>query len=308
MDSNRNIYFPDIMRNGGTIWKLNSKGALTSIIENVHAHNVVLDANGHVITAHGEGNHTMLRIDDSGEIDTLFHTTDINDFFGGNCTWSSRYGIIYGLKERKTLAAIDDSGLRKDISAYEFEWNQTIYSDPEGIVYAPDIGVDNGILVRIDTLGNASVIARDLISKLDRPRDKHNDVLLGVTRGCDDHIYIAELAGKRIIKILDEGMTEDFYLSDGDWFPCAIDFFSGDAYIMEYRHSKSGMKGPRIIRIDEAMQKEILYEFDGEIKQGSFVPATDGFNEISGFSFLKVLVLCFSLLLGVYFFRRVFIA
>ncbi len=267
VDKDRNIYFPDIMRNGGTIFKLSKEGKISIMLKGIHAHNVVLDDDGNLITAHGEDNHTMLRINTDGSIDTLIHTHDMDVFFGGNSTWSKHHGIIYGLKKDKKLMAIDADGNRSPVSDFEFAWNQVIYADPDGIIYAPDIAYDNGVLVRIDTTGKGEIIARDLISKLDRPKDRHNDVLLGITKGCDGDIYLAELAGQHIIKILDDGQHETFYKSENSWFPCAIDFFSGDAYIMEYRHSREGMKGPQFVKIDESGNKSILFSYDPLISE-----------------------------------------
>lgn len=264
VDNKRNIYFPDILRNGGTIWKLSHDKKLISLAEGVHSHNVVLDNDGHPIFAHGENNHTMMRLMDNGTLDTLFHTLNLDEFFGGNCTWSERHGIIYGLKKNKTLNCIREDGSRHSLSNHEFEWNQVIYSDPEGIIYAPDIAVGNGSLFKIDLQGHTSLVAENLISKLDRPKDKHNDVLLGITKGCDSKIYIAELAGQRIIKIHDDGSLEDFYRSEGNWFPCALDFFAGDAYIMEYTFDKAGIKGPQIIKISESGKKTVLLNMASE--------------------------------------------
>ncbi len=262
VDKYRNVYFTDISIRGGSVWRLSPNGELDLLMDNIHAHNVSLDNEGNVITAHGEGNHTMIRISPDGCIDTLYHTLNHTEFFGGNCTWSERDGIIYGLGQHEHLRSIDSFGYQRDIGKHKFEWNRTIYAAPDGTIYANDIGVDNGTVVRIDTNGTASTIATNLISQLDRPRDKHNDILLGITEGCDGHIYVAENAGKRIIKILDTGQSETFYTSGGEWFPTGVDFFAGDAYILEYRNTSVGLSGPRIVRINESGKLDVLLDFD----------------------------------------------
>ena len=161
VDKNRNIYFADISHNQrGSLWKLHANGTL----------------------------------------DTLYHSLDFNQFFGGNATYAPNGKIYFGIKKHK-------------VSNKKLEWNQTIYADEEENIFVPDIGVGNGILVKIDKFGKAETIATNLISRLDRPKDKHNDVLLGTTKGCDGQIYIAEVAGQRIIKILDNGKTQTFYKS-----------------------------------------------------------------------------------------------
>lgn len=260
VDKDRNIYFADIAHNGmGSVWKLTNKGELKLLLQNFHAHNVSLDKQNNLITAHGEVPHTLIRINQNGSIDTLYHTRDYKDFFGGNCAWSTKNEkIIYGLREHKYLREMDINGTQKNIGNYQFKWNQSIYVSPDGTIYATEIGIDNGCIVKIDTNGVSTFIARNLISKLDREKDKHNDILLGITEGCDGYIYVAETAGKRIVKVLKNGQTETFYNSANNWTPTAIDFFSGDAYILEYKETGKTV-GPRIVKIDERGNKSIIF-------------------------------------------------
>jgi len=270
IDKEGNIYFPDILRDEGSIWKLDNKGNIHQLIKDIHAHNVDLDSEGNIITAHGEDPHVLIRINKNGSIDTLLVEHNFRAFFGGNCAWSSNEEVIFGVRENKKLKARNLTGQIRAISDFEFRWNQTIYVDKEGMVYAPDIGVDNGIIVKIDLQGNPEVIAQDLITKLDRPKDNHNDVLLGITKGSDGYIYIAETAGKQILKILEDGSKETFYRSKDEWYPCGIDFFSGDAYILESIHTSEGLAGPRIVKIDESGKKTILFTFDENPKKNQF--------------------------------------
>ncbi len=266
VDQNNNIYFPDIAHNDGTIWKLTPEGELIQILDHCHAHNIVLDPQGNIITANGEGNHAMIKIYPNGTVDTLYQTRNIDKFFGGNCTWSEKYGIIYGQKSKQLLYTIDANGNQKPLCNYKFVWNQALYVDSDQNVYATDIGIENGALIKIDTSGIATIIARDLISKLDRPKVKHNDILLGITKDQEGNIYVVETAGKRIIKISKDLKTENFYQSKSNWFPCAITFSNGDAFIMEYRHGAKGIKGPRILKINNNGNKEVLLDYDSFVK------------------------------------------
>lgn len=263
VDKNRNVYFADIVHNGrGSVWKLSSNGELELLLSDFHAHNVNLDSKGYLVTAHGEGNHTMVRLLPHGKIDTLITTQDIYAFFGGNCTYSPSGEILFSIDNY--IWIIDKEGKKRKASEHKFTWTQTICADEDGSIYAPDIGVGNGSLVKIDPNGKAETIATNLYSELDRPIDQHQDVLLGITKGCDNLIYIAETAGQRIIKVLEDGSTETFYRSDGDWFPCGIDFIAGDAYILESRFGKKGLEGPRITKLDEQGNKTILFEYGKE--------------------------------------------
>lgn len=288
VDKDKNIYFADIGHNGmGSVWKLTNKGELKLLLQNFHAHNVNLDKENNLITAHGETPHTLVRVRQNGIIDTLYHTNDFKEFFGGNCAWSANNRkIIYGLREHKYLRELDTNGTQKDIGNYEFKWNQSIYVSPDGTIYATEIGVDNGCIVKIDTNGVSSFIARDLISKLDREKDKHNDILLGITEGYDGNIYVAETAGKRIIKILNNGQNETFYKSENKWTPTAIDFSSGDAYILEFKENGKE-KGPRIVKIEEGGNKTILFNYD-TYQENKVVPTAIQNNNRNWWMFVLV--------------------
>jgi hypothetical protein len=259
VDKHQNIYFADIAHNEmGSVWKLTKEGKLELLLGNFHAHNVSLDKNGNIITAHGENTHTMIRLNTDGSIDTLFNTKNHKNFFGGNCTYSIGGEIIFGIE--KYLWRIDDSGQRQKVSTYKFEKNQSVYCDKEGNTYGPNIEAGNGKVVKIDSQGNAVVIGENLITKLDRDYDPHQDALLGIVKN-GNHIYIAETAGQRIIKISENGQSETFYKSKGTWFPSGIDFFSNDAYILEYNFT-GGIKGPRITKVDQLGNATVVFDFE----------------------------------------------
>ena len=194
VDKNKNIYFADIAHNGrGSVWKLTKEGKLELLFKDFHAHNVNLDNNGNLITAHGEmDEHTMIRLHANGFIDTLFHANDYRIFNGGNCTYTPKGEIIFSANHY--LWRLNEQGVKEKISKHYFEWNQTIYVDEDGNYYAPDIGDGKGKLVKIDTNGIAEVIAQNLITKINRPYDKHADVLMGITKGCDGNLSLIHIS------------------------------------------------------------------------------------------------------------------
>ena len=270
VDKQRNIYFTDISHNGrGSVWKLTREGKLELLLSDFHAHNVSLASDGSLITAHGEENHTMVRIHPDGRKDTLYTTRDYTEFNGGSATWSPKGEILFGAK--KFIWRIVNAKKEK-VSEHQFEWNQSVYVDEEGNIYGPDIGRDQGCLVKISPDGLAETLATHLITTKDGKFDPHQDVLLGITKGCDNHMYIAETAGQRIIRIVQKDEVETFYTSEADWFPTAIDFFAGDAYIMEYRFTKTGMAGPQIVKINEAGEKSVLLNYEEYQEQNPIAP------------------------------------
>lgn len=263
VDSSESIYFADIFHNGmGSLWKLNTNGQITLIAGNFHAHNVSLDDDQNLVSAHGENTYTMITFKGKDR-DTLFHTDDFKEFNGGTCTYANGK-IYFGIENY--IWYINSKGKREKASEHYFEWNQLLYVDESGNIYAPDIGKNNGELVKIDTNGVATVIAQDLISQLNRPRDKHNDILMGIGKDAEANVYICELAGRRIIKIDPFGNKSDFYKAKKYWAPTAIDFHKGCAYILEFKETREGHGGPRVIRINENGKTEILFDFETDYK------------------------------------------
>ncbi|WP_420317418.1 hypothetical protein [Ekhidna sp.] len=256
VDQEQNIYFTDIHHNGrGSVWKLYKSGELELILGDFHAHNISMDEFGFLYTAHGEGTQTMVRISDNG-IDTIYSSLDPKKFFGGNATYN-KGRILFGLDH--FLWKIDN-GNKVKMSDHYFEWNQSIYAAPDGKVYASDKALKQGSIIEIDEEGCSKIIASNLITKLNRPIDKHNDVILGVTKGCDGAIYGTETAGQRVFKINEDRSNETFYRPSDGWTPVGLDFFSGDAYVLEYDLDNN--RGPRITKIKEDRTLEIVFEYE----------------------------------------------
>ena len=265
VDSDNNIYFADIGNNGrGSVWKLYSCGEIELLLGDFHAHNVSLDANGNLITAHGEDNHTIVKRFKDGALDTLFQTRDHVQFFGGNCTYTLQNEILFCIEHY--IWRLKPDGNKEKISHHYFEWNQAIFSDKEGNVYAPDKAIHDGALIKIDKDGQAKIIATNLLSTLARPRDKHNDVLLGMGKDENGAVYICENAGRRVIQINEEsGQTNTFYTSDDNWFPTGVYFHNQETYILEFRYTSSGMEGPQIVKLDKTMHKQVLFNHARDI-------------------------------------------
>ena len=267
VDKYRNVYFADLSHNGdGTVWRLSKEGKLTALFKDFHCHYLMLDKNDNllveVVKQIGENDYQgyVVRYKQNGSIDTLKYIDGFVSLQGNTYTYESK-GYLY-----KT----DVNGKKTKHGSRKLEWVQSIYVDDEENVYLPDKGVDNGILIKVDTNGIHTVIATDLIARLDRPRDMHQDCILGVTKGCDGSIYIAEMAGQRILKVIDNQRTVVFYTSEGNWFPTGIDFFAGDAYILEYK-TKGKNEGPRVIKVDESGNKIESFNYD-KYQKGILLP------------------------------------
>lgn len=259
VDKDKNVYFADIFHNGGTVWKLTDKGQLIALLKNFHAHNVSLDKDGNLYSAHGEGTHRLVKILLDGKTsETLISEKDETKFFGGNATFSKNGNVYFGIG--KYIWKYKKDGEPVKFNPHKLEWNQTVFVDENEDIYVPDIGVGNGTIFKLSADGKVEKIAEDLISKLNRPKDKHNDVLLGIAKDKDGAIYVAEKAGRRIVKILKNGKTETFYTSEENWLPTGITFSDGETYIREFGTERENI-GPRIVKIDKTGKKIELLNY-----------------------------------------------
>jgi hypothetical protein len=257
-DIEGNIYFPDLLHHErGALWKIDKEGELTLMEEDFHAHNVVTDKFGNIYTSHGEEDHYFIRFSPKGKKDTLVRKDNYKEFNGGNCTITKDGKIIFGTENK--LWTLDRNGDRIPFSDFEFSWNQALFADEEGNVFATDIKRENGSIIKIPKNGKAEIVAKNLISSKPEQRDLHNDILLGMGKDEAGELYVAETAGKQILKVKSGEKPTTFYKSEKDWTPTAITFRDGIAYILE---SHDGMKeGPKITVIQEGKSPKTLFSF-----------------------------------------------
>ena len=197
----------------------------------------------------------MLRIPaNGGKAERILSSTDETKYFGGNSTVSKDGTIFFGI--RKYIWMYTKKGPVK-FSDQRLEWNQAMYIDEDGSIYVPDIGVGNGTVFRLHKDGSSVKIADNLISKLERPKDKHNDVLLGMGKDEAGNFYITELAGRRVAKIDPKGNVSTFYTADEGWKPTAVTFHKGDAFVHEYGRIGTGYDF-RIVRIYSKRKQSVL--------------------------------------------------
>ena len=229
VDKTGNIFFTDIAHNGrGSVWMVGPDGTVKLLLSDFHSHNVNLMPNGDLVVAHGEETHTLVRLSfnatrtDVVSIDTLISTTDIKQFNGGT-TYTAPSGNTF-FQIDKYIWKLDARGRSQRVSRFKLEWNQCLYVDATDVVYAPDIGRGNGQIYKVKPGGGHELVADDLISKLDRPRDRHNDVLLGMAMDAMGDLYVCELAGKRVVKIDADGGKSTFYRGKDNWAPTGLTF------------------------------------------------------------------------------------
>ena len=254
------------MHNGrGSVWKLTPEGKLILLLSDFHAHNVSLDKEDQLITAHGEEHHTMIRLEDSGAVDTLITKNDYRYFFGGNCTYALNDDIFFSAEG--FIWRLNALGEREQFSDHRLEWNQSILATNGGSIYAPDIGNGKGELWKFDSTGNARLVATDLITKFeDREYNRHDDVLLGMAVDLEDNVYITDKAGQRVVKIDKRGEKSEFYRASGKWFPTGLAFKGTSAFILEYEEG-GAQGGPRIIQRGAEGEVKVIFDYQSYHKK-----------------------------------------
>ncbi|MCB0661648.1 MAG: hypothetical protein KDC24_02820 [Saprospiraceae bacterium] len=262
-DIEGNIYFPDLTHHSrGALWKIDKKGKLILLEEDFHAHNVVTDKFGNVYSSHGEADQYFIRFSPKGKKDTLVHKDNFNDFFGGNCTITKDGKIVFGIENK--IWTLDNQGNRVPYTDFEFSWNQALFADEEGNLFATDIKRHNGSIVKIPKNGKPEIVAENLISSKPEERNLHNDVLLGMGKDEAGELYVAETAGKQILKVKAGEKPSTFYKSEDEWTPTAITFRDGVAYILESHESNA--KGPKITIIQNGKKPKTLFDFPNYFK------------------------------------------
>lgn len=260
IDSEGSIYIPDIMHYGrGCLLKLTPEGHLKVLAKDFHAHNVNLDKKGNPVSAHGEDTHTMIRFLSNGLRDTLVHTTNLDNFFGGNACYSPLGNVFF--QNQHQVWQVLPSGKKALFNDHVAVWSQAIYADHKERLYVPDIGEGKGKLYRLTRNGSSELLADNLITRGDQPYDRHNDVLLGMYVDTSDQVFICETAGQRVISIDDQKQVSTYYRETSGWTPCGITFHKGVPYILEFDLRKA-MKGPRIIKLDASGSSEVVFDYD----------------------------------------------
>jgi len=256
------VYFTDVLHHGrGTLWALRPDGRLDTLAKDLHAHSLAIDENGLIYAANGEDDQTLVTFMPMGERDTLICTDDEERFAGGNWAISPWGEIYYGVDNG--LWRFTDSTCQKVVPLH-LEQNTSLYVDARGRIYAAEVGSYNGDLWRIDPAdGSVRVIASDLITTFPgRKRKRFDDVLLGMTSDPYGNLYIAETAGRRVIRIDSMGVVSTFYQTRYPWYATGVAFHLDAAYVLEYSYD-STWGGPRVVRVDQDGDRETLVEIGG---------------------------------------------
>ncbi|MTI21780.1 hypothetical protein E1176_12180 [Fulvivirga sp. RKSG066] len=250
------IFFTDILHNEGTLWKIDAEGQLSAVITDFHAHDLYQDDKSNLWLAEnlwiegeieGEGKHTLIKLNTSGEVDTLVSTFDIDLFSGTAFAISPDRKIFFTHNGRIYRYGKDGSELYID---HKFKDVKNILMDEEGVLYITDSKFNNGTLYYKRPNGRLKILAEEIMPKAPKSplfKEKRLQFLIGLAKDDDGNIYVSENAGCRIIKINKLGEKMVYYQSPSKWAPMNVAFHQGEAFILEAGFNKYN-RGPRVIK------------------------------------------------------------
>ena len=267
VDEEGNLYFADVLHYDGTIWRLSKDGQLQAWIKDQHSHFIQLDKQGRVwgvdyeyLSSTDEWESTLWWADNHGKRKIVIAPTKVFEEFFGNSFLVDESGTIYfetsgQVYKRKgsKVRALKHLPLKRVMS---MNWG------PGSNIYLADNNEAGGSIFRMDTLGNMELITTDIILK-NPPSPAFEQeqlmIMLGLWVDQKEDIYVTEIAGRRVVRIDNNGKKQPFFQSEGRWFPVGITSRKDTFYIMEVAYIPSkGHLGPRIIEYYEGKSRVLI--------------------------------------------------
>lgn len=230
VDGAGNVYYSDLAR----VWRVTPNGAKTVAVENVHTHELWLDADG---TLYGEDlryernqwSHAVWKRSAKGEVayviprraGVLTNYSFVRDASGA---------MYYASEDRKTVRLRARDG-RVTTLARGFRDIRWMHATPRGTVFF----VDQGAVYRVSE-GKLTQLARGL------GEERH--ALMGLWSDRAENVYVADYANREVKRITPRGEVKVVAKTRAPWGPTggAMDA-NGDLIVLEA--SASGVRWRR---------------------------------------------------------------
>ncbi len=221
IDSKGNIFYTDLKQ----VWKLSPDGSKTVIVQNVHTHELCIDANDNLYGEHlwynGERlntwGHYVWCLHPGGELVKVKEPTEgfLTDYSfvrdsSGNMYWVERFTVSRFKKKAPdgTITTIAEGKFR------DIRWS---YCTKEGIFYF----IDLDRLYKLTPDGKFTLVTDELDdapSILGFMNDKKHRIY-GIWTDTGDNIYVALLAAKKVKRITPGGIVETVVYTKEPWSP-----------------------------------------------------------------------------------------
>ena len=258
MDSEGSVYYTDLKQ----VWKLAPDGKKSIAVNNVHSHELFMDAQDNLYGEHlwyeGEvtdtWGHRIWRRSPDGTVTDIIPSRkgfreDYNDFSfvqdgSGNMYWAAR-GHPTIIKKRGPGGAVTD------LTQAEFEDVRWMMATSEGAIYL----IDLYDLIHITSQGRIEILAKDLAGNRQSPqlgKDRH--AIMGLWRDTRKNLYTAVAADRAVKQISPDGHVRVVARTSPPWTPTGgLVTKQGVLWLLEYSVDNS----VRVCRVDPQGRRTI---------------------------------------------------
>ena len=261
------IYFSDVLHNGGTLWKLDSERSLSIVLTDEHSHFLFSDNEGNIwgtnheylpSTQSNRNSLWKLNVDGTKEM-IIAPTTHIEEFTGSNFVIDSKGNLYYDYDNTIYIRHPDDS--YELYSPFLFNRIVSLQIDDDGNIYVVDNNIDRGSIFKISPNKKVAQIVINLLETSPGnppfPKKRFN-MLYALHIDTNNDLYIANSGSRRVTKVNADHTVEHIYKSMPPWYPVAYYLHDDIEFVMETGFSlPGGNLGPRIIEVRNGESKII---------------------------------------------------
>ena len=246
LDRQGNVFYTDLEN----VWRIDASGRKTIAVPNVHTHELAFDPAGNLYGEDsryegGQWRHRLWRRSPVGRISDVRPWT--NGFREDHGIVRDAAGATYFLhhvkgQNNQVYQRTPGGQLRRLAPHYTFRYivNQLAVA-PDNSVYV----AAGGELLRLDTQGGVHTIARNLAPSNGR------HALMGIWPDAYGNVYVADLEGRRYLRVRATGKVETLFQSPPPWQPTGlVQAAKGSYWVLEYAGAQA-----RVRRITERTTK-----------------------------------------------------
>jgi hypothetical protein len=245
LDRLGNLFYTDLEQ----VWRVDAAGRKTIAVAHVHTHELALDQAGNLYGEdsryeNGRWRHRLWQRSPAGRLSDVRPWTDgFREDYG---IVRNAAGTTYFLRHvegqnNQVYQRTAAGQLRRLVPNYTFPYivNQLAVA-PDNSVYV----ASGGELLRIDTRGSVRTVARNLAPTNDR------HALMGIWPDAHGNVYVADLEGRRYLRVRANGKVETLMTSPKPWQPTGIvQAADGTFRVLEYADATA-----RVRRIIESVK------------------------------------------------------
>ncbi|MCC3151710.1 hypothetical protein Q3A66_01430 [Hymenobacter sp. BT770] len=230
LDRQGNVFYTDLEN----VWRIDAAGRKTIAVAHVHTHELAFDQAGNLYGEDsryesGKWRHRLWKRSPTGRISDVRPWTDgfREDYGIVRDAAGATYFLHHVEGQNNQVYQRTPSGqLRRLVPNYKFPYivNQLAVA-PDNSVYV----ASGGELLRIDTKGNVRIVARNLAPTNGR------HALMGIWPDARGNVYVADLEGRRYLRVRANGKVETLFQSPAPWQPTGIvQAANGSFWVLEY--------------------------------------------------------------------------